>query len=374
MSDSRDRAIVLVGPTHPYSGGIAQHTTRLALELEARGYSVVVESWKAQYPKALYPGPVQVPHNQPEVGIASQVIEKMTWYNPVTWWVAGRRSRRARVVGLSIPTPFHAVPYLVFITARGTPDTTVGIVHNVLPHEPGPLDRLLMRWLLRTLGRTIVHGNAAVEMVIGLGIAHERILATPLPSPWPERERTEPPVTRASDSPVQLLFFGTVRPYKGLDILLHALSRTSNIELTIAGEFWAGREEYLRLIDRLGLGSRVKVRDGYVATSDFSEIFSGADVLVLPYRSGTGSIVRELAFRFGLPVIATDVGSIAEGVVDGVHGRVVAPNDVSALADALKQCQEPKNLSDWKTAVNARGAHQAQLWEKYTQAIVGGKP
>lgn len=359
---NRPHRVVLVGPTHPYPGGIAQHTTRLALELEGAGVPVVVESWKAQYPKALYKGPDRVPDNQPEVGVAGDVREDLAWYSPWSWWRVGRRSRGA-TVGLSIPTPFHAVPYLTLLSAAGRATKTIAIVHNVLPHEPGPLDRILMGLLLRRVDRVIVHNEQAVHTAVALGVKPGAVQVLALPSPWP---LTEVAATRpTSKGPVRLLFFGTIRPYKGLDILLKALATTEAVTLTIAGEFWEDEQKYRHQVQDLGISDRVSIRAGYVAEADFPELFAGADVLVLPYRSGTGSIVRELGFRFGLPVIATSVGSIAEGVVSGENGLVVIPESVEELAEALRQAGSRETLRKWRKGVTSRRDKQAELWARY---------
>ena len=370
MPGKDSETVTLVGPTHPYTGGIAQHTTRLALELEARGYHVVVESWKKQYPRRLYPGPVAVPGDEPEIGIPSRVLERLTWYNPLTWWAAGRRARSSRILALSIPTPFHAVPYLVMRAALGNKSITVGIVHNVLPHEPGPLDRRLMRWLLTRLDRIVVHGEPSAVAAQSLGVEAEKIVNSALPSPWPSAEIPRRPERRAQDLPLRLLFFGTIRPYKGLDVLLSAIAQTQKTELTIAGQFWDDEESYREMVSSLGLDSRVFIQSGYVANADFAEIFGSSDLMVLPYRSGTGSIVRELGFRYGLPVIATDVGAIAEGIEDDVNGKIIPPNDIPALVEALTQAQDPQVLGRWSNAVRAMASRQAQLWENYVQALL----
>lgn len=362
------RKVVLVGPTHPYTGGIAQHTTRLALELEQAGTAVTVESWKSQYPKALYKGPATLPASEPEIGIASSVVEKLAWYSPRSWWSAGRRSRKADAVAFSIPTPFHAVPYLLMLSALGRRAQRIAIVHNVLPHEPGPLDRLLMGILLRRFDRVIVHNTDALTTAQSLGVSPERLMVRSLPSPWYASEpmgRTPP--SRKQET--RLLFFGTIRHYKGLDILLKALARTPNVTLTIAGEFWEPQESYLAQIDALGLGERVTVLPGYVAQSEFSELFGKSDVLVLPYRSGTGSIVRELGFRFGLPVIASDAGSIAEGIEHGINGEIVSAGSVDSLVAALSRASDAKTIGRWRKGVARDSDRQDTLWALYREAL-----
>ena len=361
--------IVLVGPTHPYSGGIAQHTTRLALELERAGHIVTVESWSSQYPSFLYQGSGRVHADEPEVGVPSTVINELAWYSPLSWWRAGRRSRGASALVLTVPTPFHFLPYFLLLLAVGRRPLRVAIVHNVHPHERFVGDSFLMSRLLRLFDRVVVHNDESAKAVRALAPEVEDLRVTSLPSPWSVGSTTKPPSTPQSAS-IQLLFFGTIRAYKGLGVLIDALETLDNCSLMVAGEFWEDPEQYLAQISTRGVDDRVIIRAGYVKAQEFESIFSAADILVLPYLSATGSIVRELGFDFGLPVIATNVGSLAEGIVDGKNGFIVEPGDSAKLADAIKQGSTPKKLAALRRGARALQADKSQLWSDYVTAIV----
>ncbi|MFD0851275.1 glycosyltransferase, partial [Actinomadura adrarensis] len=134
----------------------------------------------------------------------------------------------------------------------------------------------------------------------------------------------------------RLLFFGMVRHYKGLDVLLRALDAgPEDVSLTVAGEFWGGVDEMRALIRELGLGERIDLRPGYVPAADVPGLFADADALVLPYRSATASQNVWMAHEYGLPVIATRVGGFPDQVRDGVDGLICEPGDVGSLTDAL---------------------------------------
>jgi len=360
------KPVVLVGPTHPYTGGISQHTTRLALELERAGYDTVVESWKAQYPTRLYPGTPTVPDGEPEIGIPPRVEEKLAWYSPLSWWLAGRRHRGSRIV-LSIPTAFHAVPYWVIAKAAGKTSEIWGIVHNVTPHDSGRASKTLMGWFLKTLDRIIVHGDTSKADAVGLGCDPGKITVTALPSPWPALATPEKPSTKSAA--LRALFFGTIRPYKGLDVLLEAVAKTPNVSLTIAGEFWEDRTPYDALISTLGISDRVTVLPGYLPSSRFAEVFGEADVLVLPYRNGTGSIVREVGFRYRLPVIATEVGAIGAGIDNDKTGLLISPNSVDALVTALNHAADPATRTRWTSEVRSRQSAEQDHWDTYVALI-----
>lgn len=360
--------ITLVGPTHPYTGGISQHNTRLALELEQRGVSVQVESWKSQYPNWLYPGQARVATDAPEVGVAAVVEERLKWFSPLTWWGAGRRARRSALVAFSVPTPFHAVPYLVMLSALGRGAHTVGIVHNVLPHEPRAFDRWLMRRLLAALSRIIVHSDAQAAVARELSGAKTTPTVLRLPSPWKPSGATPSRAGRSGST--RLLFFGTVRHYKGLDHLLQAMATVSSVTLTVAGDFWEDENKYRQLVDSLNLAERVTLIPGYLPEEKFADVFGDADVLVLPYRSGTGSIVSELGFRFGLPVIATKVGAIADGIDHATTGLVVEPDSVEQLATALTQASSRTTVTHWQHSVFTRGNVHNELWRLYCDTLL----
>jgi glycosyltransferase involved in cell wall biosynthesis len=363
------KPVVLVGPTHPYTGGISQHTTRLALELATASHDVVVESWKAQYPKRLYPGTPTVPDGEPEIGIPPQVVQKLAWYSPLSWWLAGRRHRGSRFV-LSIPTAFHAVPYWVMAKAAGKTSDVWGIAHNVTPHDSGRLSRALMGWFLHTLDRIIVHGEMSKRDAVLLGCDPEKITVTALPSPWPPIDI--PKKSPQHTAPLRALFFGTIRPYKGVDVLLEALAKTPNVALTIAGEFWEERARYDQLISTLGISDRVTVIPGYLPSSRFAEVFGDADVLVLPYRNGTGSIVREVGLRYGLPVIATEVGAIGDGIDNDKTGLLITPNSVDVLAEALHHASDPATRKRWAMAVREKQSVEQDRWRDYVRIITAG--
>ena len=371
MTDTQSSPVVIVGPTHPYKGGIAQHTTRLALELEQRHPAVIVESWSHQYPKALYPRDQRVPGSNPEVGIPSAVNEKLAWFNPLSWWSAGRRHRHAERAVLNIPTPLHAIPYLVILWAMGPIPVRQAVVHNVEPHESGLLDRPLMSVLLRRFDVVIVHNSAAQEAAHRLGVASEALYIRSLPSPWPEKHPVKKKQKRGNQT--RFLFFGTIRPYKGLDVLLHALRDVPSASLLIAGEFWNDESSIQQMIKDLALEDRVTVQAGYVPESELDTVFSGSDVLVLPYHSGTGSIVRELGFSFGLPVIATSVGSIGEGIDHDQNGLIVEPGDTASLCAALRTACEPAALNRWRRGVATRQSPASEQWEEYCSTVLTSK-
>jgi glycosyltransferase involved in cell wall biosynthesis len=180
-------------------------------------------------------------------------------------------------------------------------------------------------------------------------------------------ERSVPP----ADPQCRLLFFGIVRPYKGLDVLLRALARTPpHVTLTVAGEFWGGTAETQDLITGLGLAKRVTLRPGYLPAREIPALFAAADALVLPYREATASQNVLLAFCFGVPVVATTAGALAEAVRDGVDGLTCAPGDVEDLARVLNEFAEPATAQRLRAGV--RAVDPEPYWAAYLRALLAG--
>ena len=170
---------------------------------------------------------------------------------------------------------------------------------------------------------------------------------------------------------MRLLFFGIVRPYKGLDVLLRALAGApAHVTLTVAGEFWGGTEPTGKLIEELGLGDRVTLRPGYVPASQIPALFGAADALVMPYREATASQNARLAFAHGVPVITTTAGALAEAVRDGVDGLTCAPDDEGDLLRALKEISDPQAVQRLRAGV--RVADPEPMWAEYLRVLLAG--
>lgn len=358
--------IAVVGPAHPYKGGSAQHTTELAHRLSAAGHQVALESWSAQYPKRLYPGQLTV--DRPEIELFPDTEWPLAWNRPDGWWLTGRRlGRRFDAVVVAVFTPIQVPAYLALArAARAGGAKVVVICHNVLPHEHRRLDRPLMKALLRRADAVVVHSAEEAALAATLTSAPVEVAALPLHLPHAEPGAFAPGTPRPPRN--RLLFFGIVRRYKGLDVLLRALADTKpDVSLTIAGEIWEDRDGLLRLISDLQLGDRVTLSDGYVAADDVPPLFAAADALVLPYRSGTASQNALIALQFGIPVIATRAGAIADSVADGVNGLLCAPGDVSDLTRAIRTLYEPGTLELLQQGV--RTPDTGRAWADYVAAV-----
>lgn len=363
------RPIAIIGPTHPFKGGIAQHTTMLAHRLVEAGADVEIVSWSSQYPKRLYPGELYVPEGRPEMEPFAKVERRLAWNRPWGWLREGRRLRGASLAVFVVASSFQVVPYVGILLALG-PRTArrVALYHNVVPHEHRPFDGLLSRVMLRMTDDVIVHTPDEEREARRLGA--RSVVTRQLPPNLIVR-RAAPRASRVQrgDS-LRVLFFGLVREYKGLDVLLRAIVGVPQVTVTVAGEFWGGIEPWLQLVGELGLEGRVELRPGYVPADELPGLFSGADVVALPYRSATGSVNATLALDFGVPVISTRVGGLVDALGDGAYGALCEPDDVGALGAALEQACEPVVLHRWRRAVSDRQASWGDQWDPYVAAVL----
>ena len=375
--------VAIVGPAHPYKGGGARHTTELAHRLADAGHDVIIESWRAQYPARLYPGQqtVDVPEGEPY----PRTRRRLAWYRPDGWLAEGRRLRPADLVVFAYLTPLQALPYLAIMSRLGRTPKTAVICHNVLPHERRPGDVALTRALLRRADTVLTHSaaQAAQARELAPGTTVRTVTMPPhLPasaSPTQGTERAEVsapahtprPGPADAPAPTRLLFFGIVRPYKGLDVLLRALAQAPpQVTLTVAGEFWGDSTEMDKLIAELGLAGRVTLRPGYVPADQIPALFGAADALVMPYREATASQNALLAFAHGVPVITTTAGALAEPVRDGVDGLTCAPGDTEDLLRALKEISDPQTAQRLRAGV--RPVDPEPGWAAYLRVLLAG--
>jgi len=339
--------LAVVGPTHPHTGGIVHHTTELAHQLVAAGHDVELISWSAQYPAFLHPGTLRIPGGEPEVRLFPNTRYDLAWWNPISWWRAGLELRKYDAVVLvhaaTVQVPAYLAVLKAFYGRRGADahrPRVVVVAHNVLPHESRLGDKNFVRALFSRVDAVLVHSQVLAELARSLVGARTEVVVADMPPHLPVRPQAK---TVADDvEPFrQLLFFGTVRNYKGLDVLLRALTQVPDVKLVVAGDIWSGEKALRAQIDELGLTDRVTLRPRYVPGPEIPALFRDVDALVLPYRAGTASQNVSLAHAMGVPVIATRAGTLGAQVHEGVDGVLAEPDNVADLTAALNRFYAP---------------------------------
>jgi glycosyltransferase involved in cell wall biosynthesis len=351
--------ITIVGPAYPWRGGLPLLVSDLAHRFAAECHAVRVQTWSRQGPARLLP---TEPLIAPEGAVFPTEPPALSWRDPVGGWRAGRRAGRSDLVVVVHYTTLQA-PVLATVAraARGAA-RVVAICANAVPHERRPGDRALSRLLLGAVDAAVVHTDA--ERAALAALTGRPVAVAALPPHLPDG----PPRPRAPGVRRRLLFFGKVRRYKGVDVLLRALADLDDVRLTVAGEVYPDAADVAALVDRLGLGDRVDLQPGYLPATGIPDLFGAADALVLPYRTATASQHVALAHRHGLPVVATRVGNFPDGIADGVDGLLCAPGDVADLTRALRELYAPGRLAALRAA--APVPDDEQVWKTYLETLL----
>jgi glycosyltransferase involved in cell wall biosynthesis len=364
----------LLGPAHPLRGGISQYLALLAGEL-ARTHEVHYLSLIRQYPSFLFPGQSQVdPSESPLTVPNERVLDPM---NPWTWGQAGERARELHLDALVYKwwIPFFGPAYApVLDGARKGGAATLMIADNLVPHEKRPLDSFLTKLVTDRTDGVLVMSQAVEDDVHRL-LPKMPVLRVPHPVyaqyGAAGRDRASARARTGLDGDV-LLFFGFVRRYKGLDVLIEAMPLVRAhrpVKLIVAGEFYEPSEPLRARVHELGLSDRVRLLDRYVADEEVGELVAAADAVVLPYRSATQSGVVLVAYASGCPVISTAVGGLPEVVEEGVTGHLVPPEDPIALADAILAFYARGGRAAYEPAV--REAARRFSWSAVVDGLVG---
>jgi len=367
--------VAFVGPAWPLRGGIAQFIAIYAGKLEQAGHSVRVFSFRHQYPAFLFPGKEQL--DPSEMRIPLDIHPVLTPYDPRTWPGALRAIAHWQpdVVVFKYWIPFFApaVGWLIRrLRRRGI--RSLVVIDNIDFHERWPFAERLTRYALGAADTLVTMSTSVRESLRALlpGFPQSRIAALNHPSyDYYATADADGPALRAElgipPTVPLILFFGFIKPYKGLDVLLRAMPQVRaalpDAHLLIAGEVYGDDTLYRQLIAQAG--APVIFHDRFIPNERTAAYFVAADVVALPYRTATQSGITQLAYACGKPVVATRVGGLPEVVEDSVTGYLVPPDDPAALADALVRFF--REGRDMTSAVRAAGERFS--WEPFVKLV-----
>jgi glycosyltransferase involved in cell wall biosynthesis len=365
--------ILILGTAYPLRGGIAHYNALLADALRA-SHTVETITFNRQYPSILFPGKTQEEsagelHGEP----APQLIDSV---NPFNWWSVAREVRRRSpdLVIFKYWLPFFGPCFgtIARLVKRGTGTRVLTICDNILPHERRPFDLAFTRYAFTPVDAFIVQSDA-VERDLRAFWPGARYRNVPHPvynifgHTLPKEEARR--ALGLSGERI-ILFFGYVRKYKGLHVLLDAMAAMDprlGVRLVVAGEFYDDERSYRDQIVRLGVESSVTIRSEYLPNESVALYFSAADAVVLPYVSATQSGIAQIAFNFDRPVIATTVGGLAEVVREGVTGLLAPPGDPLALRDRIESFYRDAREGELVRGVRAEKGKYS--WENLVRAI-----
>ena len=366
--------VIIIGSAYPYRGGIAHYTGLLYKALLKRGHIVKVVTFKRQYPRFLFPGKTQVESGGLVEKIeTSQLIDSI---NPFNWLRVGFKvaSEKPDIVIFKYWMPFFAPCFgtIALIVKTFSKAKILFICHNIVPHERTILDTALTKFAFLFVDHFIVQSSAVESDLLKIrpGASYKKvyhpvyeIFGTSI-----EKVKARQILGLRPDEKV-LLFFGYVREYKGLDILLRAMKfvlANFQVKLLVVGEFYDKPQRYYQIVEEDGISDHVIFKNEYVKSDEVKIYFSASDVVVLPYKSATQSGIVKIAYNFNKPVIATNVGGLPEVVLDGKTGFIVEPSP-QKIADAIVKFFR-ENLAD-EFSKNVELEKKKYSWDALVEAI-----
>ena len=367
--------IVILGPAHPYRGGIAALNERLAIQFIREGHEVTIFNFKLQYPDFLFPGKTQYTDDAAPENIPN--VRKVNSVNPINWLSVGRELRRCQpdllIVRYWLPFMAPALGTICRIVRKNRHTQLICIADNIIPHEKRIGDRLLTRYFTGKIDGFIAMSREVykdLEKFVREPV--RRYAPHPIYDHYGEIISREKALAHLNLSPEYryLLFFGFIRNYKGLDLLLEAMAdkrlQTGKVKLIVAGEYYGNEAYYQELIHKYELEDRLVLHTSYIPSSEINNYFCAADLVVQPYKSATQSGVTQVGYYFDKPMLVTNVGGLSEIIADKVAGYVVEPTS-ERIAEAIVDLYE----NFWATACTAelQKLKQKFSWTNLTQNI-----
>ena len=342
------RSVVIIGPGHPLRGGLASFNQRLAVEFINEGYDCTIYSFSLQYPEFLFPGTTQYSSEPAPEGL--KILSRINSVNPLNWLSVGNELRRMRpdiiVVRYWLPLMGPALGTILRRVRKNRHTRIIAITDNVIPHEKRPGDRPFTKYFLKACDAFVTMSEKVMMDLRGfqpvkpaVQVAHPLYdnFGAPIAQAAARQALREKGVAIGDHDRV-LLFFGFIRRYKGLDILLDAMADKRigelGIRLLVAGEFYEDAAPYREQIQRLGIADRLLLQTDYIPDSEVRNYLCSADAVIQPYRNATQSGVTPLAYHFERPMIVSNVGGLPALVPHEKVGLVAEP-DPTSMADAI---------------------------------------
>ncbi len=366
--------IAIIGPAHPLrGGGISTFNERLATVLQQQGHVVTIYSFSLQYPSFLFPGKSQFTEEPAPEGL--KILPLINSIHPFNWLKVGNRIRDDRpdlvVVRYWLPFMGPSLGTILRRVRKNNHSRIVCIADNVIPHEHRPGDKQFTRFFIKPVDAFITMSRDVLRDL--QRITDKPALFTPHPvydnygEPLDKKEACSKLGLNPADR--YLLFFGFIRKYKGLDLLLQAMQdervKETGVKLIIAGEYYDDPSEYADLLHQVR--ERVHLFTDFIPNDEVRNYFSAADLIVQPYRSATQSGITQVAYHFEKPMVVTKVGGLSEVVIDGKTGFVTEPR-ADAIATAISRFFDREGIPDLES--NLQLQKQEYSWERFTRTLM----
>ena len=325
--------LVIIGPAWPLRGGLSAFDEKLATQFTEKGIQTRIDTFSLQYPSFLFPGKSQYTTDPKPINVNIDVC--INSINPFNWIKIGLKLYREKpdliIVRFWIPFLAPCLGTILKIAKKNKHTKVISIIDNMIPHEKRMGDRLLSKYFVKTVDGFIAMSEKVKNDI--KTFSHKPVSISPHPifnhfgDPITKMEaRTQ---LRLPQQDKIILFFGYIRKYKGLDLLIQAMAneaiKKSGIQLIIVGEFYEDASTYHDLINALGLQNRISFYSNYIPDGEVKNYVCSADFIIQPYKNATQSGVTPLAYHFEKPMLVTNVGGLADTVPHLKTGIVVAP-------------------------------------------------
>lgn len=370
--NSNPLKIVLVGTANPYrGGGISSFNERLALELKNMGHEIIIYNFSLQYPNFLFPGTSQfadIPRKD-EV----PTYRKVNSVNLFNWIKIGLELQKMRpdLLLFRFWTPFMGPCFgtIAHLAKKNGKTKVHALIDNAIPHEAKVTDKIFSKYFFSSVDKFV-----AISKKVKFQLeeqTHKPVDYSPHPIYDIYGEKVTKKEARAffqlRIEEKVILFFGFIREYKGLDLLIESLKTMPDIKLIVAGEFYIDSKPYFQLAEKLGVMDQIVWRNQFIADEDIKYYFSAADVVILPYKNATQSGITQIAYHFNTPMIATNVGGLEDFVKDGEVGYLVNPDSKSISNGVKRFYEEEKEIL---FSENIKSAKKAFDWSVLATKII----
>lgn len=370
------KKITILGPAYPFRGGMAAFNERMAHAFLDEGFDVTLENFKLQYPKFLFPGKTQYANwDAPE---HLQINSCINSINPLNWLKIGKKIKNSNpdilIIGYWLPFMAPCFGTIARRVKKNKHTKIVGLLHNIIPHEKRLGDKLFSRYFVKPVDAFVSLSKSVLHDLQQFDTKKPRQFSPhPLYDHYgaiiPKHEALQQ--LKLDKQYKYVLFFGLIRDYKGLDLLLEAFAdkrfADNNIKLLIAGEFYSDPQKYVAIIEKHQLQDRVILHDHFIPDPEVARYFCAADIVAQPYKSATQSGVTQIGFHFEKPMLVTHVGGLAEIIPNNLAGYVVAP-DAAQIADKLIAFFIENKHDTFVAGIKAEKKKYA--WTKMTETIL----
>ena len=368
--------VIILGPAFPLRGGIADFNEALCKAFEEKRIKCQIVSFSLQYPSILFPGKSQyVPSNT--VKPAIDIVSKLSSINPFSWIKTANyiKKQNPDLVISSYWLPFTGFSLASVLRMLRGKTKLISLAHNIIPHQRLPFDSCINSFYIKQNDGFVLLSEAVSKDLDKYLPSAKRVVV-----PHPVYDIFGKGVSRKEALEVlnldakfdYILFFGLIKPYKGLKYLLQAMNllkdKLPNLRLIVAGEFYEDEKPYKDFIVENGLEEKIFLYPRFIPNEEVKYFFSAADIVVQPYLSATQSGITQVAYNFNKPMIVTDVGGLREIVLDGKTGYVVPKEDANAIANAIKRFYKEKDEIDFES--NVEKIKKKFSWDSFVDKVL----